>query len=208
MHKITKVKISANTKIKKAMQIISEGTFKIAIAVDKTNKLIGTLSDGDIRKGFLSGLNMDSTVESIIFRKPITAKINDNLENIAKIALPNQIYQIPVIDDNRKVIGLHIFNKFINFKNKQNKVIIMAGGKGMRLRPLTKDIPKPMLKVGDKPILQILIEKFKESGFRDFTICVNYKSNIIKDHFGDGKNYGVEINYINEKKKNGYCWSP
>ena len=77
----------------------------------------------------------------------------------------------------------------------------MAGGKGMRLRPLTKDIPKPMLKVGDKPILQILIEKFKESGFRDFTICVNYKSNIIKDHFGDGKNYGVEINYINKKKE-------
>ena len=120
-----------------------------------------------------------------------------------KIALSKKIYQIPVVDKNKKLIGIHILDQLIKINNKSNKVVIMAGGKGMRLRPLTKNIPKPMLKVGNKPILQTIVEKFKESGYENFIICVNYKSKIIKDYFGDGKRFGVKINYIQEKKRMG-----
>lgn len=203
MKSIEKIIIPVNATIKQAMRIISDGTLKIAIAVNKKGQLLGTLTDGDIRRGFLNGLNLNSSVKSIIFKKPIIVKKNDSEENILKLALSRQIYQIPVVDKNRKVIGVHILDEFIKIKNKSNKVVIMAGGRGMRLRPLTKNIPKPMLKVGNKPILQIIIEKFKKSGYKNFIICVNYKSKIIKDFFGDGSKFGVKIEYIDEKKRMG-----
>ena len=108
-----------------------------------------------------------------------------------------------MVDNNYKVIGIHVLDELIKFKDKSNQVVIMAGGRGMRLRPLTKNIPKPMLKVGNKPILQTIVEKFRESGYTNFVICVNYKSKIIKDHFGDGKKFGVKIDYIHEKTRMG-----
>ena len=109
-----------------------------------------------------------------------------------------KIYQIPIVDKNFKIIGLHVLDELIKSKNN-NLVVIMAGGKGMRLRPLTKNIPKPMLKVGDKPILHIILEKFIDSGYDNFVICVNYKSKVIMDYFGNGKKIGAQIEYIHEK---------
>ena len=203
MKSAEKIKITKDITIKQAMKIISKGALQIAIAVDKKDRLIGTLTDGDIRYGFLRGLNINSSVQSIIFKKPIIANKNDSKEKLLKIALSKKIYQIPVVDKNKKLIGIHILDQLIKINNKSNKVVIMAGGKGMRLRPLTKNIPKPMLKVGNKPILQTIVEKFKESGYENFIICVNYKSKIIKDYFGDGKRFGVKINYIQEKKRMG-----
>lgn len=203
MKNIEKIKITINTKIKKALKIISDGGNKIAIVVSKEDKLVGTLTDGDIRRGFLKGLNINSSIRSVVFKKPIVAKKTDSKQKLLKVALSKKIYQIPVIDKNRKVIGLHVLDELIKPKDKSNLVVIMAGGKGMRLRPLTKDIPKPMLKVGNKPILQTIIEKFKENGYINFVICVNYKSKIIKDYFGDGRKFEVNIKYTNEKIKMG-----
>lgn len=203
MININKIKISANTKIHQAMKIISNGAIQIAIAVDKKGKLIGTLTDGDIRNGFLNGLNLDSLVKSIIFKNPIVAKQNYSKEKLLNLALSKKVNQIPVVDKNNKVKGIYVLDELLKIKSKSNKVVIMAGGKGMRLRPLTKNLPKPMLKVGNKPILQTLIEKFYDSGFKNFIFCVNYKSKIIKDFFGDGEKFGVKIEYIHEKKRMG-----
>lgn len=203
MKSIDKLKISSNSTIKQALKIISEGAIHIAIVVDNKEKFIGTLSDGDIRRGFLKGFNLKSPIKSLISKKPIFVKKNETRENLIKIALSKKIYQIPVVDNSSKVIGIHVLDELIRYKDKSNKVVIMAGGKGMRLRPLTKNIPKPMLKVGDKPILQTLIEKFRESGYKNFVICVNYKSKIIKDFFNDGKKFGVKIEYIHEKSRMG-----
>ena len=203
MRSISKIKISQYTTIKQAMKIISNGAIQIAIAVDKKGKLIGTLTDGDIRSGFLNGLNLNSPVKSIIFKKPIIVKENFAKDKLMNLALSKKIYQIPVVDKNGKVQGIYVLDELINIKSKSNIVVIMAGGKGMRLRPLTNNIPKPMLKVGNKPILQILVEKFEHSGYKNFIICVNYKSKIIKDYFGDGKKFGVKIEYIHEKKRMG-----
>ena len=157
MKNIEKIKITIDATIKQALKIISDGAIQIAIVIDKKGKLLGTLTDGDIRRGFLKGLNLNSSVKSIIFNKPIVAKKNDTKEKLLKIALSKKIYQIPIVDSNYKVIGIHVLNELIKSKNKLNKVVIMAGGRGVRLRPLTKNIPKPMLKVGNKPILQIVL---------------------------------------------------
>jgi len=203
MKNIEKIKIAIDTTIKQALKIISEGAFQIAIVVDKKEKLVGTLTDGDIRGGFLKGLNINSPVKSIVNKNPIIVKKTETKEKLLKIALSNKIHQIPVVDKNYKVIGIHIIDELITPKDKSNKVVIMAGGRGMRLRPLTKNIPKPMLKVGNKPILQTIVEKFKESGYENFVICVNYKSKIIRNYFGDGKNFGVKIKYIQEKTRMG-----
>ena len=203
MTNIENIKISTNVSIKKALEVISNGGIKIAIVVDKKGKLLGTLTDGDIRRGFLKGFDINSSIKSIFFKNPIIAKLTDDKEKLLKIAISKQIYQIPVVDNNGKAISIHILEELFKFKNRSNKIVIMAGGKGMRLRPLTENIPKPMLKVGNKPILQTIVEKFKESGFDDLIMCVNYKSKIIRDYFGDGKKYGVKIEYINEKKQMG-----
>jgi dTDP-glucose pyrophosphorylase/predicted transcriptional regulator len=203
MKSVEKIKISKNATIKQALKTISVGNLQIAIVVDKKDRLLGTLTDGDIRRGFLNGLDINSSIESIVFKKPITAKKYDAKEKLLKIALSKRKYQIPVVDNNGKVIGMHILDELIENKNKSNLVVIMAGGRGMRLRPLTKNTPKPMLKVGSKPILETIIEKFKESGYKKFIICVNYKSKIIKNYFGEGKVLGVKIEYIEEKKRMG-----
>lgn len=203
MENIEKIKISINTTIKQALKIISHGALQVAFVVNKRGKLLGTLTDGDIRKGLLKGQNLNSSIKSIFFKKPTIAKKNDSKEKLLKIALSKRIHQIPVVDNNGKVIGVHILDELIKPKIKSNKVAIMAGGRGMRLRPLTKKIPKPMLKVGDKPILQTIVEKFKDRGYENFIFCVNYKSKIIKNYFGNGKKFGVKIQYILEKKRMG-----
>jgi len=203
MKSIEKIKITKDATIKQALKVISDGSFRIAIIVDKKDKLLGILTDGHIRRGFLKGLDINSSVKSIIFKKPIIAKKKDTREKLLKIALSKKIYQIPVVDSNGKAIGIHVLDELIQPKNKSNKVVIMAGGKGMRLRPLTKNIPKPMLRVGKKPILQTIIEKFKESGYENFVICVNHLSKVIKNYFGNGTKFGVKIEYIHEKKRMG-----
>ena len=164
----------------KSLKVIEKGHIKIALVVDNKNKLIGTLTDGDIRRGFLKGYNINSPINSIINKRPLVAKRNDAKEKLFNSALSRKIYQIPVINKKGNVTELYIINKLLKSKTKFNKVVIMAGGKGIRLRPLTKNTPKPMLKVGGKPILQRIIKTFKDCGYKDLIICVNYKSHIIE----------------------------
>ncbi len=200
---IKNIKITKDATIKKALKVIEKGHIKIALVVDNKNKLIGTLTDGDIRRGFLKGYNINSPINSIINKRPLVAKRNDAKEKLFNSALSRKIYQIPVINKKGNVTELYIINKLLKSKTKFNKVVIMAGGKGIRLRPLTKNTPKPMLKVGGKPILQRIIKTFKDCGYKDLIICVNYKSHIIENYFGNGGKFGVNIEYVKEKKMMG-----
>ena len=203
MRKISKIKLKSTATIKQALKIISRGAIQIAIVVDKNNKLVGTITDGDVRRGLLKGYDLNSSIKPIIFRRPTIAKENYSRDKLIKIALSKKIFQIPVIDKNYRPIGIHIFNELIIPKKKSNIAVIMAGGRGKRLKPLTNNIPKPMLKVGNKPILLTIIEKFKDNGYKKIILCVNYKSEIIKNFFGNGNKFGVEIEYVNEKKRMG-----
>ncbi|PHO11964.1 alcohol dehydrogenase [Malaciobacter marinus] len=203
MKNIQNIKLDINSTIKEALQIIDNGALQIALIVDENDKLLGTLTDGDIRRGLLKGLDLNSSVESIIFKTPTIAKISNTKEEILKLALSKKLHQIPIVDDSGKILGIQEIEELIKPKEKTNKVILMVGGLGTRLRPLTENTPKPMLKVGNKPILQTIVEKFAEYGYTNIVMCVNYKSHVIQDYFEDGKEFGVNIEYILEEQRMG-----
>ena len=203
MKNIEVIKLKQNATIKEALGIIDSGAMQIALVVDDNDKLIGTLTDGDIRRGILRGLDLDSSIETIVFKEPAVAKISSTKEEILKIALSKKLHQIPIVDDNGIVLDLKEIEELVEPKIKTNRVILMVGGLGTRLRPLTQDTPKPMLKVGNKPILQTIVEKFAEYGFVNITMCVNFNASIIRDYFSDGKEFGVNIDYVLEQKRMG-----
>ena len=203
MKNIKNIKLKQNATIKEALGIIDSGAMQIALVVDDNDKLLGTLTDGDIRRGILRGLDLDSSIETIVFKEPAIAKISSTKEEILKIALSKKLHQIPIVDDNGIVLDLKEIEELVEPKIKTNRVILMVGGLGTRLRPLTQDMPKPMLKVGNKPILQTIVDKFAEYGFVNITMCVNFNASIIRDYFGDGKEFGVNIDYVLEQKRMG-----
>ena len=203
MKDIQKIKLTVDSTIKEALQIIDLGAVKFAIVVDADDKLIGTLTDGDIRRAILEGKTLDNKIESIYFRKPTVVNINNTKDEIINICVSKKIYQIPVIDDEKKVIRIDILDELLKPEIHTNKVILMVGGLGTRLRPLTENTPKPMLHVGGKPILQTIIEKFVSYGFVNIVMCVGYKSNIIQNYFKDGSKFGANIEYVLEEKRMG-----
>lgn len=203
MKNIENIKLSVKNTIIEALKIIDKGAIQIALVVDDNNKLIGTLTDGDIRRALINNFNLEERIENIIFKTPTTAKSTDSVEDIIKLALEKKLHHIPILDDNNILIELKVIDDLIKNRIKSNKVVLMVGGLGTRLRPLTDNMPKPMLKVGDKPILETIIKQFSKSGFKNIVLCVNYKSEIIKDYFGDGSKFDIEIEYIYENKRMG-----
>lgn len=203
MRNIEGIKINLSASIRKALQVIDNGAMKIALVVDENDRLIGTLTDGDIRRGLLDGLDLNSSIDSLVFKVPTIAKITDAKEEILKLAVSKKIHQVPIVDEDGKVVGLQEIEELIKPSQKQNKVILMVGGVGSRLHPLTQDTPKPMLKVGSKPILQTIVERFAEYGFVNIVMCVNYKADMIREYFGDGSEFGVHIEYVLEQKRMG-----
>ena len=203
MKNINKIKLSESALIKEALKVISEGAIKLAIVVDDNDRLIGTLSDGDIRRGLLEGLGLNNPIKSLIVKEPIVIKNNESKEKILKLAISKKIQHIPVVDDNGVLIKLEEVNYPVIPDKKNNKVILMVGGLGTRLGNLTKNTPKPMLKVGDKSILQTIVESFTNYGYTNITMCLNYKSHIIQDYFGDGSKFGINLDYILEKERLG-----
>ena len=189
--------------IKEALKIIDSGAIQIALVIDEGEKLLGTVTDGDIRRGLLNNLSLDDSIESIIFKTPTVCSIEDTKEKILEIALSKKLHQIPVIDKDGKLVGIEEIDELLKPKHKTNKVVLMVGGLGTRLRPLTDNTPKPMLKVGNKPILETIILNFKKYGFVNIILCVSYKSEIIEEYFRDGSEFGVNIEYIHENKRMG-----
>ncbi len=189
--------------IKEALEIINSGAMQIALVVDENEKLLGTLTDGDIRRGFLNNLSLEDSIESIIFTTPTVCHIEYTKEKILEIAVAKKLYQIPILDNDGKIVGIEEVDELLKPQTKTNKVVLMVGGLGTRLRPLTEHTPKPMLKVGNKPILETIILNFKKYGFTNIVLCVSYKSEIIEEYFKDGLAFGVNIEYIHEDKRMG-----
>jgi len=198
-----KVKVSPSCTLQEVLKIIDTGAIKIAIVVDKNNKLLGTITDGDIRRAILDGKSLEDSIEDIYCKKPIIVSINESKESIIKICTSKKIYQIPVVDNEGKVVDIVLLDELLKSKSYPNKVILMVGGLGTRLRPLTETIPKPMLHIGGKPILQTIVEQFANYGFRNIIMCVNYKYDVIQNYFGDGSRFGVSIEYVLENKRMG-----
>ena len=203
MINILKISLRVNSTIADALGAIDVGAIRIALVVDNDNKLLGTLSDGDIRRGLLKKKFLNDTIEDIYFRSPITANKNTSKKDLLDLCIANKIGQIPIVDKDLKTIDLFIVDDELSKRQYENHVVLMVGGLGTRLRPLTENTPKPMLEVGGKPILETIVNLFIDSGFTNITMCLGYKSNVIQDYFRDGGSFGANIDYIVEEKRMG-----
>jgi len=203
MKKYKKILLKPTSTLKEALQIIDKGAIQIALVIDKDERLLGTVTDGDIRRGLLNNLSLDDSIESIIFKTPTVCSTEDTKEKILEIALARKLHQIPIVDKDGKLVGIKEVDELLKPESKSNRVVLMVGGLGTRLRPLTEHTPKPMLKVGNKPILETIILNFKKYGFVNIILCVSYKSEIIEEYFKDGSEFGVHIEYIHENKRMG-----
>lgn len=192
--------IKANENIESAIETIHKAGLRIGLVVDQEEKLLGTVTDGDIRRALLSHKDMSLSVVEIMNSNPITASPDHDRLKIIKLMKSKDILHLPLVDSHGVVLGLRAINDLIETPITKNPVMIMAGGFGKRLLPLTNDTPKPMLKIGSKPILESIINRFKGFGFIDFYISLHYKGEIIKDYFGDGKDLGVSIKYLIEEE--------
>ena len=167
--------------------------------IDVEGKLYGVITDGDLRRGLLKN---ELTLDAIINKEPIVESTSSSEFHIKMKLNKMHLGHMPIVDDNGKLVNVISLNEF-DFISKPNKVVIMAGGIGSRLGDLTKFVPKPMLRLGGKPILEGIIENFKSQGFTQFVLCVNYRSEVIEEYFGNGKKLNVEISYTKENQRLG-----
>jgi dTDP-glucose pyrophosphorylase/glutaredoxin len=199
--------IDASSTIKEAMKVIDKNLTGGALVVNENNELVGTITDGDIRRAILRGLSINEGIEGAYFKNFKFVTEQHSKKKAKEYMLKNKIRQVPVIDKDKKLTDLYFLDDIISYDKKENYVFILAGGLGTRLMPLTETVPKPMLTLGDKPILELIIEQFKEYGFRNFIISLNYKGEIIEEYFKDGKDFDVNIEYVTETKKLGTAGS-
>jgi dTDP-glucose pyrophosphorylase len=186
--------------MKDAISNLEKGMNRISIIVDDEGKLVGTITDGDIRRAILANLSMETLVTKFMNKNPIYIDPNFEKEYLIKLMGEKDIFQIPVVDKNKKILGLETLHNLLEQKKLDNPVFIMAGGFGKRLNPLTNKLPKPLLKIGSKPILERIILKFIDGGFRKFYISTHYMADKIENYFKDGSEWGVSIKYIHEEK--------
>jgi dTDP-glucose pyrophosphorylase len=207
MKSFEKILINPEATIREALKIIDGGGKRIALVTNKELQLLGTITDGDIRRALLGGIRLDDLIEGVFNPQPLTCHLNESRSQILRKASTHKIFILPVVDENNRLVGIEDINEFLEPKPMNNLVVLMAGGMGNRLKPLTEDVPKPMLKLGDKHILETIIDNFIQHGFSNFAISVNYKSQMIRDHFGDGKKHGIRIDYLKEREKMGTAGS-
>jgi dTDP-glucose pyrophosphorylase len=197
-HKWQNTLIGPDFTIRAALQVIDKEALRGAVVVSKTRELLGIVSDGDIRRGILAGVSLDSCVSEVMNTNPTIATKDASKQQLIKLMEAKEILSIPLVE-NGIVIGLHTLHDSLLVPKIDNPVFLMAGGFGTRLRPLTNYCPKPLLKVGDKPILEITLLNFIKSGFTNFYISTHYMPEMIRDHFGDGSKWGVNITYVHEE---------
>jgi len=181
-----------------AVRIIESARLQIALVVDEAGRLVGTVTDGDVRRAILAGTPLTNPVSEIMFRTPTTAPPEADRETLLSIMQAKVLRHIPIVDEKGRLVGLESMMDMLSKETLPNAVVLMAGGRGQRLRPLTDLCPKPLLRIGDKPILEIILENFVSQGFRTFYISINYMAEKVVEHFGDGSRFGVSISYLRE----------
>ena len=189
--------------LREALETINRVGCQIALVVDGERHLLGTLSVGDARRALLRGLTLADRVEAAMFASPTCAKVGD--DRAARLASMRRsgLHQLPVLDADNKVVGLETVDDYLCTPERDEWVVVMAGGLGSRLHHLTHDTPKPMLKVGSRPLLETIVRNFADQGFRNFYFAVNYKAEKIENHFGDGSRIGVNVQYLRERQRLG-----
>lgn len=198
MKNIQNVQIKSTCSIREAMKVIDAGTLKLAFVLDDTKRLIATLSDGDIRRGLLRGIDINDNVSKIMNKNPYIIFQSSSIEKRLELLTTKNLHCLPVLSEDHKLVGVFTKNSLNTYARLNNPVLIMAGGAGKRLRPLTNDCPKPMLPISGVPLLEHIINRLKQQGFYNFYLSTFYLPKVISGYFGDGSDWGVNINYVLE----------
>lgn len=192
--------IGPEATLEEAIATLDREALRIVMVVSAERRLLGTLTDGDVRRALLKHMTLDVPVAEVMCITPRTAARDWSKERILADMEKYQLLQLPVVDQEGRVIGLETLHDLLNKRHRDNPVFLMAGGFGTRLQPLTHNCPKPLLKVGEKPILELILENFVNAGFHRFFISTHYMPEMIREHFGDGSQWGVSIRYIHEEE--------
>jgi dTDP-glucose pyrophosphorylase len=190
--------VRPDSTLRLALAVIDRAAAKIALVCDESGHLLGTLTDGDIRRTLIAGRELSSRVDASMKRTPAFASQEWTREEAVALMRNLGVLQLPVLDDQGRVIGLHSLLGDSRGSQHTNWVVLMAGGEGRRLRPMTENLPKPMLPVGGRPILETVLSEFVDQGFERFFFSVNYMRETIRTHFGGGERWGARISYIDE----------
>jgi len=195
--------LPASATIAQAIRNLDLVAIKIVLVTNETGVLEGTISDGDIRRGLLKGLDMNSPLTSVIHRNALVVPPEMSREMVMQLMVANKIQQIPVVDEQHHILGLYLWDEMTTPPMRPNIMVIMAGGLGTRLLPHTINCPKPLLPVAGKPMLEHIIERAKLEGFNYFIIAIHYLGHMIEAHFGNGERLGVQIDYLREESSLG-----
>lgn len=198
MKDIRSILLSPSATIREAISVLDEQSLGIVLVVDEAEHFLGTITDGDIRRSILRGDSLDAAVSDVMNKNPVVGQVGDEKQHLLNVMLKQVLRHLPILDSAGKLSGIETLEGLVQSDELDNWVIIMAGGRGKRLRPLTDTVPKPMVPVAGRPMLEIIIDRLAEQGFRKFIISLNYKGHLISDHFGDGSSRGVKIKYISE----------
>lgn len=190
--------IAINTSVLTAMKRMDENALRVLLVVDDAQRLLGIVTDGDFRRYLLKQASLEESIEKVMNKNPVTASFSESQDQLLMKMQSLKILHVPIVDEDKRVINLETLESVFAKNHRDNWVIFMAGGMGKRLHPLTVDCPKPLLKVGDKPISEILLENFIKCGFKNFYFSVNYKADMIRSYYGSGARWGVNIQYIEE----------
>ena len=197
---LNKYTVSPTTTIFEALQLVDKNAKQMAVLVDNDRNIIGVITDGDIRRAILKGIPLNSSVVDVVNKTPLIGSKNESKKSLISKMQDRSVPFIPLLDSANKLVEILFLSDLLNISRKNNSVIIMAGGKGTRLGELTRNCPKPMLKIGSKPILETIIAHLSSFGFHDFYISVNHLKEQIMEYFAKGEKMGVKISYLHENK--------
>ncbi len=203
MEKWKEVVVGPDTPLGETIRRIDASAMQIALVVDEDGRLQGVVTDGDIRRAMIDGHGVEYPTAGVMTKSPLTLPWNTTSDHALSHMRRYSIHHVPLVDDAGVLCGVYFIDELIGVVKHPNPVVLMAGGLGTRLRPLTESCPKPLLPVGGTPILERIIERFVEQGFEKFYISVNYMAEMIKAHFGSGERWGISIEYLHENQRLG-----
>jgi dTDP-glucose pyrophosphorylase len=195
---LSKFIVRPEQSVRDAMRVITENWREFALVAGPDSRVLGVITDGDIRRGLLAGLSLESPAESLMTRTYVSVSPETDRAGVLDLMKARSIRHVPVLDHERRLVGIHFLEALIGTAEKPNAAVIMAGGEGRRLRPLTDARPKPMMEVAGRPILERIVLHLVGYGIKRIFIAVNYLAPMIQDHFGDGEHFGCTIEYLHE----------
>ena len=193
------VVLAPEATMEEAIRRLDQTALRMVMVADTDGRLLGTITDGDIRRALLKFQPMTTSVNDVMFATPSVASQEETRESIMTAMKARDLLHMPIVDTDGVLVGLETLQHLLSANRYDNPVFLMAGGFGKRLHPLTEHTPKPLLKVGQKPILETILDQFVAVGFHNFFISTHYKAEMVRDHFGDGSQWDVTIQYIHEE---------